>query len=124
MEVLRGEVEVEETFIGGKDANKQESKKLNQGRGKVGKQADLGMKLRGGAVKLTVIDTHSQAVNHRTIYENVEHDSALYTDEHKGYYGLDGVFYKQKPVNHSAKWYVDGMAHTNSIEIDRVICLA
>ena len=74
------------------------------------------MKQRDGAVKATVIDTPSQANIHPTIHENVRHGTTLYTDEHKGYDGLDGVFYKQKRVNHSAKQYVDGMAHTNSIE--------
>ncbi len=47
---------------------------------------------------------------------HVETGSTVYTDEHRGYIGLDGIFYSHQSVNHSAGEYVNGMAHTNGIE--------
>ena len=46
----------------------------------------------------------------------MEKGSTLYTDDHGAYRGLDMSVYDHHAVNHSAKRYVDGMAHTNGIE--------
>ena len=50
--VLQGIVEVDETFIGGLERNKHANKKLNEGRGSVGKTAVIGMRQRGGILLL------------------------------------------------------------------------
>src|SRR3984957_4262693 len=48
---LRGSVEIDECYIGGKERNKHEHKKLHRGRGATGKVAVIGMRERGGRVK-------------------------------------------------------------------------
>ena len=55
LDKLRGEVEIDECFVGGLEANKHEDKKLNAGRGAVGKVAVLGMRERGGRTHAMVI---------------------------------------------------------------------
>jgi len=50
------------------------------------------------------------------IHVRVEVGSTLMSDEHPAYNGMDGLFFRQDRVNHSADEYVKGMAHTNGIE--------
>jgi len=113
---LHGQIEIDETFVGGLEANKHESKKLNMGRGSVGKAAVLGMRERGGRTKAMPIQSTSIEEIQRAIHANVEVGSTLYTDEHAAYNDLDGLFFRQGRVNHSANQYVNGMASTNGIE--------
>lgn len=116
LDKLRGSVEIDETFIGGLESNKHETDKLKEGRGSVGKTPVLGMRERKGRTKALPLKSVSIEEIHNAIYQNVEAGSTLFTDEHGAYSGLDGLFYKQHRVNHSANEYVRGMASTNSIE--------
>lgn len=112
--VLGGEVEVDETYIGGKEKNKHAHKRLRAGRGAVGKQAVVGIKERGGPVRAAPISHTNKRTLHGIINNNVEKGSTVYTDEHRGYIGLRD--YNHLTVRHSAGEYVNGQACTNGIE--------
>ena len=112
---LSGVIEVDEVFIGGKERNKHASKKLNAGRGSVGKAAVLGMRQRGGKSVALPIESTDQETLHSKIAERVEPGFVIYTDDHKGYEGLKG--YRRGTVSHSAREYVGpGDISVNGVE--------
>ncbi len=114
--MLTNVVEVDETYIGGKERNKHNSKKLKAGRGAVGKQVVIGARERGGNVKAKAIARADAETLKGFVHANVQAWSTVYTDEHKGYHCLHEVLFNHESVKHSAKEYVNGMAHTNGIE--------
>lgn len=111
---LQGIVEADECYIGGKESNKHNSKKLKAGRGTIGKTTVLGMRERNGVVKAMAISGTDTNTIQKEIKENVAPGSILCTDEHAAYRGMDE--FNHLEVKHSAKEFVNGMAHTNGIE--------
>jgi transposase-like protein len=116
LEKLRGIIEIDETFIGGIEANKHEHKKLKAGRGTVGKTAVLGMRERGGRTVATPIESTDKETVQAAIHQRVEVGSTLHTDEAGAYAGIDDSGFSHDAVNHSAGEYVRDDVTTNGIE--------
>ena len=109
---LTGVVEVDETYIGGRERNKHESKKLKAGRGAVGKTAVVGAKQRNGRVKAKPVAGTDKGTLQGFVADSVAPGTTVYTDDHAAYRGLPN----HEAVKHGVGEYVRGMAHTNGVE--------
>ncbi|WP_050009255.1 IS1595 family transposase [Candidatus Glomeribacter gigasporarum] len=106
-----GAVEVDETYMGGKEKNKHAFKKLKAGRGTIGKKAIAGVLQRGGMVAAKPIDSTDRETLYGFIKASVQKSATIYTDDHRSYLGMEGDHHEA--VKHSIGEYIREQAHTH-----------
>lgn len=106
-EFLTGEVEMDETYIGGK---RRMAQKFDN------KTPVVGAVERKGEIVVKATQDASSTTLQRLLREHVQIGTTLYTDEWRGYTRAKRLGYIHNTVNHSKGEYVDGLSHTNTIE--------
>ena len=106
-------VEMDEAYIGGREANKHACRKQRAGRGPVGKVPVMGARERGGKTVAQPVDNVDGKTATEFATATAEAGATIYTDDSRIYLGLP---HKHASVCHSANEYVRGAVHTNGIE--------
>jgi transposase-like protein len=106
---LTGEVEVDETYIGGRHEGK-------RGRGASGKSKVVGAAQRNGKIITQVVPDVKRHTLVPFTNSNVDREAILYTDEFPSYDHMARIGYTHLRIQHHDREYVNGHIHTNNIE--------
>lgn len=113
---LKGIIEADETYVGGKTSNKHKSKRdldNSNGTGAINKTGVFGMLERNGSIITKVIDKTDQETIHPLLNEHIEAGSALITDGHGAYKGTN---FSHEVIEHQKGEYARGHVHTGYID--------
>jgi transposase-like protein len=113
---LSGQVEIDESMIGGKARNMHRSKRVEKihGTGGMDKEIVVGMVERDGRVRALHVSSRRRYELQKAVRDNIEAGSAIFTDELLSYQGLSDD-YEHGVINHAIE-YVNGHVHTNTME--------
>ena len=106
---LDGDVEADETYVGGKRLGK-------RGRGASNKAVVFGILEREGDIMAKVVPNVRKRTLQPIIKENIKQGSTVHTDELRSYLGLAKAGYQHRTVNHGAGEYSRNGSHVNSLE--------
>jgi hypothetical protein len=107
-------VEIDETYVGGKERNKHRNKRVKDANGGIGKEAVFSLVERGGSVRSHHVASVSAKNLGPILNEQLHADSSVMSDD--GGARVGRMFAKHQTVNHSIGEYVRGDVHTNTIE--------
>lgn len=117
---LGGEVEADETFVGGRLRHGDSVRLKREGKNTIGpsskkREVVFAVTERGGRVVALHVASRYAMTLRKHLRANVKPYSSVYTDDYIGYKGIDRL-YQHATVNHSASVYVDGHVHTQTVE--------
>lgn len=114
---LKGNVEADTTFVGGREKNKHAVDREGKAYGGAGKAVVLGIVEREGELRAEHVENHRAAMLQGKVRQNVADGSAIFTDEDTTFFGLEKD-YNHLTVNHRRGEYVrlGGFVHTQTIE--------
>ncbi len=114
-ETFTGEVELDETYVGGKPRSNR-AERVGRPGGDSRKVPVFGMVERGGAIRATVVPDARRNTLADELGDRVLPDSMIFTDEYKSYTAIGRNYRAHHRIRHKAGVYVDGNVHTNTIE--------